>query len=273
MIVAVVLTGCAALVVWPWRRSVRRAVRARGERSTVRAELTPARLRSAVPVLVIAVVGFLLLGPVGALVAGFLGGTGIRRWRARRDERDRIESIAAVSEAIGALVAELRVGVHPSPAAGAVAQDLDDRAAATAMRAVSMATRLGDDVEAALRRSAADADPVVRMVLRRLARAWALAQDHGLPLAEILEAVRNDLLAHERFCSRVTAKFAGPRASAGVLAGLPVLGLGLGQLVGAHPFSVLGTTAAGQVLLLVGGGFLLAGVAWSAKLTSIEVLR
>lgn len=273
MIAGVVLAGAAALAVWPWRRSVRRAQRATGDRSTVRAELTPARLRSAVPVLIITLAGFLLLGPAGAVVAGLLGGSGLRRWRARRDERERIESIAAVTEAIGALVAELRVGAHPSPAADAVAQDLDDGAAATAMRAVSTATRLGDDVEAALRRSAGDADPVVRMVLSRLARAWALAQDHGLPLAEILEAVRNDLLAHERFCSRVTAKFAGPRASAGVLAGLPVLGLGLGQLVGAHPFSVLAATVAGQVLLLVGGGFLLAGVAWSAKLTSVEVLR
>lgn len=267
------LAGWAGLVVWPWRRAARRAPGAQRAIWTGRVGLTKARLRSAAPVVVIAVVGYLVLGGAGAVVAGILGGTGLRRWRARRVERERIESIGAVSEAIGALVAELRIGRHPSPAADAVGRDLESGPATAAMRAVSAATRVGDDVDAVLRRSAEDAEPVVGLVLTRLARAWALAQEHGLPLAEILDAVRADLVAHERFCRRVTAKFAGPRASAGVLAALPVLGLGLGQLVGAHPLSVLGTTVAGQVLLLVGGGFLLAGVAWSARLTSVEVPR
>jgi tight adherence protein B len=51
-----------------------------------------------------------------------------------------------------------------------------------------------------------------------------------------------------------------------VLAGLPVLGLLMGSGVGARPWSVLTTTAAGQVLLVVGVLLELAGIAWTGRL-------
>jgi tight adherence protein B len=53
-----------------------------------------------------------------------------------------------------------------------------------------------------------------------------------------------------------------------VLAGLPVLGLLLGQAVGADPWHVLTAHAAGQLLLVVGTGLVCAGLAWSARLVN-----
>jgi tight adherence protein B len=65
---------------------------------------------------------------------------------------------------------------------------------------------------------------------------------------------------------------AGPRASAAVLAGLPAVGLLLGEAMGVQPLRVLSTTGTGQTLLVVGTGLLCAGVLWSARLTDRAVL-
>ena len=101
-----------------------------------------------------------------------------------------------------------------------------------------------------------------------LAKAWALSRRHGLPLADLLDAVRRDILASARFAARIEATMSGPRASAAVLAALPTLGLLLGEAMGAAPLHVLTRTSAGGWLMITGSAFILVGVAWSARLTS-----
>jgi tight adherence protein B len=64
---------------------------------------------------------------------------------------------------------------------------------------------------------------------------------------------------------------AGPEASAAVLACLPVFGVLLGELSGAHPLHVLTSTGPGQVLLVLGAFFISAGLLWSARLTTQAV--
>jgi tight adherence protein B len=61
---------------------------------------------------------------------------------------------------------------------------------------------------------------------------------------------------------------AGPRASGAVLAALPVVGIGLGQLMGAAPLDVLLNTGIGQGLLAIGTVLACVGVLWIAKLTA-----
>ena len=55
---------------------------------------------------------------------------------------------------------------------------------------------------------------------------------------------RHDLDARIRLSGQVTAQLAGPKASAAVLAGLPLLGVALGQGIGANPWHVLTATPA-----------------------------
>jgi tight adherence protein B len=86
-------------------------------------------------------------------------------------------------------------------------------------------------------------------------------------LAELLEAARRDLLARIRFGSRVDSALAGARATAAVLAALPILGIGLGQLMGATPVRVLLGGGAGAALLVVGTGLACAGLLWSDAIT------
>jgi tight adherence protein B len=71
-----------------------------------------------------------------------------------------------------------------------------------------------------------------------------------------------------RFAADVQARLAGPRATAAVLAGLPLLGLALGQAVGGAPVRVLGQTGVGQLLLVLGSCLACAGVLWSARLVA-----
>jgi tight adherence protein B len=98
--------------------------------------------------------------------------------------------------------------------------------------------------------------------------AWSLADRYGIPLADLLDAVRSDTEQRVRFAAEVQARLAGPRATAAVLAGLPLLGLVLGHAVGAAPLRVLSETSAGQGLLVIGTGLVCAGVLWSARLMS-----
>jgi tight adherence protein B len=122
-------------------------------------------------------------------------------------------------------------------------------------------------------RRTATATPSLAPVLDQLATAWAMVARYGLPLADVLDAVRRDLDHRVRFAKQVHARMAGPRSAAMILAVLPGVGVLLGEMMGAHPLRVLAFTPAGQALLLLGIGLTCAGVAWSGRLTGRTVLR
>jgi tight adherence protein B len=82
----------------------------------------------------------------------------------------------------------------------------------------------------------------------------------------VTAAVEDDLRARLRAEEELRSAVAGPRASATVLAGLPVLGLLMGSGVGADPWRVLTTTGPGTVLLVLGVALELAGTAWTGRL-------
>ena len=58
---------------------------------------------------------------------------------------------------------------------------------------------------------------------------WQLAQTHGLAIATLMQAAQRDIVERERFHGRVEAGMAGARATAAILAGLPLLGVLLGE--------------------------------------------
>lgn len=214
--------------------------------------------------------GALLAGPAGAFAAVLASGTTTARWRAGRERRDGAAAAAGLSDALTVLVAELRAGAQAGDAAGAAAVD-GHPDTGRALSAAAAAVRIGGDVPAVLR-SAVGAMPAtagqVRPGLGRLAGAWSLADRHGIPLADLLDAVRADTEERVRFAAELQARLAGPRATAAVLAGLPLLGLALGQAVGAAPVRVLGQTGVGQLLLVLGSCLACAGVLWSARLVA-----
>ena len=213
----------------------------------------------------------MLAGPGGGLAVAMVIGTVVVRRRAGRDCRTAATAATGLSDALGILVAELRSGAHPGDAITAAAETQGDRSpnvgtdVVRALSAVAAAARLGGDVPAVLR----SVGPTpVRAWLGRLADSWLLADRYGIPLADLLDAVRSDTEHRVRFAAEVQARLAGPRATAAVLAGLPLLGLALGQAVGAAPLRVLCQTVVGQVLLVIGTAATCIGVLWSARLVS-----
>lgn len=234
---------------------------------------TPGRVRrawAAGPALAGAVLGLLVAGPGGAFAGALVAWTVRRRHRASRAVAAAARTTDQLGAAVGRITDELRAGSHPAAALDGVASDGPDAHGLLAPAAA--AARLGDGVPPALRR-AATGRPEVAADLERLAAAWALADQHGIPLADLLGGTCTDIRWRARFGNTVRAQLAGPRATAAVLTALPVLGLGLGQLIGADPIEVLRSGLLGQTLLVLGVVLAAAGTAWTDQILRAAVPR
>lgn len=251
------LALAAALLVWP--AAPRRLTALR------RGQPRRSRLR-ALPVVVAAGVAVAWMVPVSvALCVGAVAGTvAVRRRRsAARARRDR-ESVA-LQAALTVLVGELRIGAHPVNAFSTAAGEVPGTVGAS-MRAVAARARLGADVAAGLDDVAVTSAPPLHW--ERLAACWRLAQAHGLSIATLMRAAQQDIVERERFSARVNAAMAGPRTTAAVLAGLPVAGIALGQLIGADPIGFLVAPGLGGWLLVIGVLLACAGLLWSDQITT-----
>ena len=194
-------------------------------------------------------------GAVAAVVATSIGRAAGRRAEAARD-RD-------LSAALRLLRAELDIGSAPDQAfsaAAAVAGMLRP-----AFEAAAHAARHGDDIVSAMS-GAADVGASAELLL--IGRAWQLAEVTGAPLADVLGRIDDDVAARRAQTRAVGAALAGPRSSAALLAALPALGVALGAAMGAHPIAVLFGSAHGHVLLCAGVLLDVAGVVWTARISS-----
>ena len=230
----------------------------------------PARPLLAGPALVGLLTGMTVAGPGGA-VAGLLvtlAATGRRR--RTRAAADAAAAASELADAVSRISEELRAGGHPATALAGI--DGDGPRARAVLAGAAVAARLGDGVPHALRREAARC-PTLAADIERIAAAWSMAERHGVPLAELLGQAHRDIRWRVRFAATVRAQLAGPRATAVVLTALPLLGLGLGQLVGADPIGVLRGGLLGQLLLVAGVGLAAAGAAWSEHILRAAVPR
>lgn len=130
-----------------------------------------------------------------------------------------------------------------------------------ALRARQLSTELSDEgVPAVLEVSGAGrrAPPGAHAA----AQATRLAHELGAPLAQMLQDI-SETLAHLRAAAGARRiEFAGPRASARMLAGLPLAGLGLGALAGINPVAFFGSWA-GAAVLSVGLTLQASGWLWT----------
>ncbi|CAM5245322.1 Type II secretion system protein GspF domain-containing protein OS=Streptomyces tendae OX=1932 GN=GUR47_19245 PE=4 SV=1 [Streptomyces tendae] len=206
----------------------------------------------------------LLGNSVLPIVAGAAGVPVLRRARlAARERRTREHRQDAVIALCGTLAGEVRAGRQPGEALLCAVHDsggLGDGQAA-----VLAAARFGGDVPAAL--AAAAGQPGAEG-LRGLAACWRVAVDQGAGLAAGLDRLEGALRAERDQRSDLRAQLAGARATAVMLAGLPVLGLLLGVALGSDPLRVLLHTGAGLGCLLAGGVLESVGVWWVARIVS-----
>ena len=174
----------------------------------------------------------------------------IVRERSVRDSQDRdIDALAALS-------AELRAGQTMSAGLRAAAS-----AASTDLRAgfhgAASAVELGADPIATL------LQPESPELLISIGRMWQLSLDAGCPLAEAVEAIELDYRGRRAHRQQLKSLLAGPSATAGMLALLPVFGLFMGSAIGARPVHILTETSIGGVVLVTGTLLTLTGIGWT----------
>lgn len=204
-----------------------------------------------------------LLPPTTVVCVAVAGATMSLRYRRRRRLRRAIREGSALETALDVLVGELRAGSHPVRAFG-VAADETAGAVAVSLRSVAARARLGADVAAGL--TAASGSSALPAHWKRLALCWRLASDNGLGIATLMRAAQRDIAERQRFSARVSSSLAGARATAAILAALPVLGVLLGQLIGARPLVFLLGGHAGGWLLLIGTTLACCGLLWSDRI-------
>jgi tight adherence protein B len=297
VLAALVLAGAAVAVLVGLRGPQRRAAdvlsrRARGGgaarvggvASTLPRKRLPAwPLRSAAGLGGVAgACGLLLDGPVLAVLSA--GGAVLlvraagRRSRQAAEQQERERAV----EACLALAAELRAGRSPADALDEAA-GVASGATALALQRGAGAAALGGDVAAALlagdrsgdrsallagdrsgdRAADRSADP---RLLRALAACWEICASAGTGLATAVDRLADGLAADRDARRALEAELAGPRATAGLLAVLPLAGIGLAASLGADPLRVLLHTPLG-VACLAGGILLdLLGLVWTRRL-------
>jgi len=197
-----------------------------------------------------------LAGP-GVVLAG-AGGGAVALRRAGRRRAARVEEAARVLEACEEVAGELSAGVAPGLAL--------ERAAARwpALGPVASAQRFGGSVPGALR-SVASRPGAADLTL--VAAAWQLSERSGAGLAEALASVAEGLRQQQRTRRVVAAELASARATARLIAGLPILTLATGSGIGSPVSFLLGT---GPGLLCLAGGLALAfvGLGWIERIAS-----
>jgi tight adherence protein B len=104
--------------------------------------------------------------------------------------------------------------------------------------------------------------------LLALDAAWRLCDDVGAPLADVLSTVAEGIRQDADVEAEIEAALAAPRSTSRLLGALPVLALGLGQLMGAHPVQVLVQTTVGRVCAVTGLVLAAAGQWWTRRLVA-----
>ncbi len=182
-----------------------------------------------------------------------------RRWNDPTGRREAARRRAAVIELCSALGAELRSGATARDALIAASRDVP---AVEHLAAVAAAPH--GDVAQALR---ATAERNGGAGLRRLAACWQVSERSGSGLAPSVSRLAATLRDEEQVRREVAAQLAGPRATAVLLALLPVFGLAMGNALGADPLAVLVGTPLGQGCLVLGLLLEVAGLLWTARIT------
>jgi tight adherence protein B len=86
-------------------------------------------------------------------------------------------------------------------------------------------------------------------------------------MSTLMRAAQRDIAERQRFSGHVRSAMAGARATAAILASLPVLSVLLGELIGAHPAAFLLGGHSGGWLLVLGTMLVCGGLMWSDRIT------
>ncbi len=165
-----------------------------------------------------------------------------------------------VVEAVVALAAELRAG--QPPAAALVHAAGNPPVWPTALAAL----RLGGAVSDALRLDARE-----HRLLASVAACWDVGAASGSGLSSSIERLAQGARRSDEVRAQLEAELAAPRATARLLSGLPLIGLGMAVALGVDPLNFLLGGPIGWGCLMGGAVLIAAGIVWTNRIaTRIE---
>lgn len=208
----------------------------------------------------------LALGPMMTAISAAIACCGWRVGRMLLDRREIRRQEESLLQAVAALSSELRAGRTPPAALAAAAAGVDGRLARVLHDAAASAGYGGDAGRMLSAAGRSARSPGLRSGLVRLGAAWSVSARSGAAWSDVIQRVEGDLRGDRRHRQRIAAELAGCRATAVLLAGLPLVGLVLGSSLGADPVHVLTRTRPGQVALAAGIALDLLGVLWTARI-------
>jgi tight adherence protein B len=217
-----------------------------------------------IAVLAAAFVAAASMAATTVLAAGVVAATLFIRFRRSLRRRRGADEGRALAAALEILVGELRIGAHPVRAFECAAKE-STGAVGAALSGVAARARLGADVAAGLRVVASQS--ALAAEWDRVAVTWQMASEHGVAITAVMRTAQADIVERQRFWGRVQANMAGARATAVILAALPVVGVMLGELVGAAPVAFLTGGGTGGCFLVAGTVLLCCGLWWADRIT------
>ena len=108
--------------------------------------------------------------------------------------------------------------------------------------------------------------PEERRLWLDIAACFEVCEASGAPVAGVLERLAGTLEADQDAAGQRETALAGPRATVRLLTWLPLVGLGLGMLMGVDPLGALLGSPVGWSVLAAGVGCAAVGRGWSARM-------
>ena len=173
-----------------------------------------------------------------------------------------LSASAASAAAIGGGRAHRRADAGTAANAGSPGAPTDE----AILHAAARAGPRGDSVADAIASAAAESDAQAAASWRGIAAAWDVATAAGAPLSRCLRDLTVSFRELGQLQRDVEVALAGPRATARMVMGLPVIGVLLGMLMGFDTLGTLLTTLPGLFCLGAGALLMLGGARWNRAL-------
>lgn len=226
----------------------------------LRAPLDPRFLQVPVVVVVVGLIGYGAgegLGLPLIAMAVLVGWAANRQVQARRARVAADRRAAAVVAMCEGLASDLRAGQPPLTALQAAARDWPE------LVVVADAGRLGGDIPAALRQLA---ERPGGHGLNAVAAAWVVAHRSGSGLADAVGLAARTGREDQATARVVETEMASARATARMLAVLPIGVLLIGRGSGGDPFGFLFGTSGGLICLGAGLALTWGGLTWLERI-------
>lgn len=260
---AAAVAAAAVLLSLP-RQASSRLTAFRDPDSRPSAAVPPRLSRTTVLAGVVLASGLAVAGaPIGLALGVGVVPSGLQWLRSKRvAAKQRTDRESAVVEVTFALAAELRAGRTTQEALASAAESAGPLRHVLAAAAASVA--VGGSAATELE---AGADLPGAERLRAVAATWRVTESAGGRVALVLERLGEAMDHDLALRGELQAAVAAPQATMKLLAGLPLVGIGIGQAVGADPLHILFYEPLGWALLAGAGLFDTAGILISRRIT------